>query len=200
MILRVCLLLALNAGAAWAHDGVVHGTVAQAEAHATAFPIALGGPFRLTDQHGATRTEADPAGHLQLLFFGYASCREICSAALPQMAEVAAALALRGIVVTPVMITVDPARDTGPALAAALAQYGPGFIGLTGDAQDLAQARAAFSIDTVQVTQTANGAPVYAHGSFLYLLDGQGRVLTLFPPILPLDRVIELVAGYAATR
>ncbi len=204
MTARICLAIALAfVGAAEAHDGVRHATVAEAKAHATpdlAFPIAVGGPFVLTDQHGRQRSEADPAGHLQLLFFGYANCQEICSAALPQMADVAAALRARDVVVTPVMITVDPERDKIADLGPALAKFGPDFIGLTGDAKALAKAYAAFSIEVEQVTQTPDGAPVFAHGSYLYLLDGQGQVLTLFPPILPLEQVIDLVATYAAKR
>ena len=173
----------------------------EAEAHATPelpFPVAVGGPYLLTDQTGQPRSEADPAGHLQLLFFGYASCQEICSAVLPQMADVAQALRGRGVSVTPVMITVDPARDTVAAIGPALAKFGPDFIGLTGDPGGLAQAYSAFSIESAEVVQMPDGSPVYAHGSYLYLLDGEGRVLTLFPPILPLDRVIDLIAGYAA--
>lgn len=191
----------LRAGPLAAHDGVRHATSADAAAHATPdlpFPIAVGGPYRLIDQTGALRTQADPAGRLQLLFFGYANCEEICSAALPQMADVAAALAARGVAVTPVMITVDPERDTPQAMRIGLAKYGADFVGLTGDPGALAQAYAAFSIESAEVMRMPDGSPVFSHGSYLYLLDAQGRVLTLFPPILPLEQVIELVAGYAA--
>jgi protein SCO1/2 len=199
----VALLLIALAPAAWAHDGVVHATPEEAAAHAAAtaqglpLPLNLGGPFRLTDQHGVERTEADPQGHMQILFFGYASCQEICSAALPQMADVAAGLAARGVPVTPVMITVDPVRDTLPAMKASLAKFGPGFLGLTGDRAALQAAYDLFQIETVKVFDDPASGPVYAHGSFLYLLDGQGKFLTVIPPILPDDRVIDMIAAYA---
>ena len=188
----------LLAGAAQGHD-VKHGAVSKVQATPDLpFPVAVGGPYLLIDQTGLPRTEADPAGNLQLLFFGYASCEEICSAVLPQIADVARALRSRGVAVTPVMITVDPDRDTVAALGPAMAKYGPDFIGLTGDHNALVQAYTAFSIDSQVVLQLPDGSPVFAHGSYVYLLDGAGRVLTLFPPILPLERVIDLVAGYAA--
>jgi protein SCO1/2 len=160
-------------------------------------PLNLGGPFTLTDQHGETRTEADPQGRLQLLFFGYASCDSICSIALPQMAAIADGLAARGVALTPVMVTVDPARDTPQAMAPALARFHPDFVGLTGPDDALAAVWHAFSIERSVVFEDPAGGAVYAHGSLLYLLDGQGRFLTVIPPILSDDRVIDIVAGYA---
>ena len=56
-------------------------------APAAGLPFDLGGAFQLTDQSGTPRTEVDPDGRLQLLFFGYANCQQICSAALPLMVK-----------------------------------------------------------------------------------------------------------------
>ncbi len=195
--MKAALALCLMAGAAFAHGADVHPVPDIGDSAGTPFPMAIGGPFSLTDQHGQSRTEADPAGHLQLLFFGYANCQEICSAALPQMADVARLLAKRHIAVTPVMITVDPARDTADVMQAALAKFSPDFIGLTGDPAALAQAYNAFSVDSSLVFEAPTG-PVYAHGSLIYLLDGAGQMLTLIPPVLSTDQVVDLIAGYAA--
>ncbi len=198
--MKLVLALCLVAGTAAAHGTENHtAAVVASGPEATPFPIAIGGPFTLTDQYGQTRTQIDPAGHLQLLFFGYANCQEICSAALPQMAEVAAALTARGVAVTPVMITVDPVRDTGPTMQAVLAKVSRNFIGLTGDPATLSQVYIAFSIESSLVFEAPTG-PVYAHGSLIYLLDSAGRVLTLLPPVLSSDQMIDVVVGYAAKR
>jgi protein SCO1/2 len=206
-MMRPALLAALvalaSASAAAAHDGVEHATEAEAAAHegqGIPLPFDLGGPFTLTDQHGQPRTEVDPAGHLQLLFFGYAQCREICSAALPQMAEIADALAARGVPITPVLITVDPARDTVAAMAPAMAALSPDFIGLTGTEDELAAAYKAFSIESSFVFEDPANGPVYSHSSFIYLLDGTGKFITLLPPILSNDRMIEIIAAHAAAQ
>lgn len=209
-MIRFCLVLATAAVVAspiWAHDGKAHQTDDEAAAHANTtelpaaegvpLPFDLGGPFALIDQNGAPRTEADPNGNLQLLFFGYANCREICSSALPQMAEVAASLSAQGIAVTPVLITVDPVRDTVATLGPALAKYGPEFVGLTGDEAALNQAYKTFSIDSNLVFEDPQYGAVYAHGSFLYLLDASGGFLTVIPPILSTERVVDLIAAYA---
>lgn len=197
-LLLCVMLLPFAAGA---HDGVVHGSNAEADAHAAQglpLPFNLGGDFALTDQHGNTRTQADPQGHLQLLFFGYANCQEICSAALPQMAELAKGLAAQGVAITPVLITVDPARDTVANMGPTLAKWHPDFIGLTGDDAALAQTYKAFQIESELVFTDPASGPVYAHGSFLYLLDGQGKFLTVLPPILSNERMMQIISGYAA--
>ncbi|RLJ41496.1 protein SCO1/2 [Litoreibacter meonggei] len=159
-------------------------------------PFDLGGAFELVDQTGTARTQADPQGHPQLLFFGYANCREICSAALPMMAQVADAVAEQGITVTPVMITVDPARDTVDNLGPALAQHHEDFIGLTGTAAQLQVAYDAYQIETEEVFTDPEYGPVYAHGSFLYLLDAQGKLLTLVPPVITPEAAAGIVAKY----
>jgi protein SCO1 len=204
-MIRAALLAVLTFGsAAAAHDGVDHKTDADAAAHAAPqglpLPFDLGGPFTLTDQHGRTRTESDPDGHLQLLFFGYAQCQEICSAALPQMVDVAEALSAQGITITPILITVDPARDTEDAMAPAMAKLSPDFVGLTGTQAELAVAHKAFAIESsFQFDDPASG-PVYAHGGFIYLLDRQGKFLTLLPPILSNERMIEIISAHAAQQ
>lgn len=197
---RFALALLLWPMAAAAHDGVVHATDDAAANHVAQglpLPFDLGGDFTLTDQHGATRRQADPAGHLQLLFFGYAQCQEICSVALPQMAELTTQLAKTGVAITPVLITVDPLRDTPAAMGPALEKLHPDFIGLTGDDAALADVYKLFSIESALVFDDPASGPVYAHGSFLYLLDAQGKFLTVLPPILSNDRMKEIIAGYA---
>ena len=199
----LCVCLAAQSQA---HDSKVPHATAGAPAQAQNAPPApkgqplpfdLGGHFALIDQFGQTRTEADPSGNLQLLFFGYASCREICSAALPQMAEVADGLAALGVALTPILITVDPTRDTVATLGPAMEKLGSDFVGLTGDQAALQVAYKAFSVDSSLVFDDPFYGPVYAHGSFLYLLDAKGGLITVIPPILSTDRVIDLIETYA---
>lgn len=160
-------------------------------------PFNVGGAFALTDQTGATRTEADPEGRPQLLFFGYANCQEICSAALPLMAQVTNSARAKGIDLQPVMITVDPLRDTVETLGPAMAEHHEDFIGLTGDEAALQVAYDAYQIETEEVFVDPEFGPVLAHGSFIYLLDGDGAVQTLLPPILDPDALEKIVLKYS---
>ncbi len=190
-----------------AHDGVKHNSAEEAAQHRAAvdppapdtepFPFSFGGSFTLTDQTGARRSEADPNGHMQLVFFGYANCPAICSAALPTMAEIAAASTAAGIPVTPVMITVDPARDTVEGMRAPLAELGADIVGLTGSEDELAAVRKLFRVQRKHVFDDPEYGPIFSHGSHIYLMDGQGRFKTLLPPITSPERGVEIVAKYA---
>ncbi len=202
---RAWLLAALLvAGPAAAREGVPLGPRdapprqgAAAPAAAGALPFALGGPFALIDQTGAARGRADPEGRMQLLYFGYANCPSMCTIAMPTMAEVARALAARGVPARPVMITVDPSRDTPEAMGAPLAAIHPDFVGLTGDAEALAAAYEAFGVERSLVGDLAGVGPVYAHNSQIYLLDGAGEVLTVLPPVLPAEAIAAIALRYA---
>lgn len=163
----------------------------------TAFPL-FGGEWSLTDHHGRTRTEADPEGRLQLLFFGYATCEAICTVALPLMADLAARLAAEGIAVAPLVITVDPERDTVAAMGPALAAHAPGLTGLTGTEAALAHVRDLFHVERTLLFTDPRGVPVYAHGSHVFVLDGDGAFLTLLPPVLAPEAMADIVRGYAS--
>ncbi|MBD3664308.1 SCO family protein [Sulfitobacter sp. TSTF-M16] len=163
----------------------------------TALPFDVGGPFALTDHTGAPRTQQDPEGQPQLLFFGYANCPGICTAALPLMVGIVEQLAKKGVTATPVMITVDPARDQVGNMEALL-KYHPDFIGLTGDPSALQAAYEAFSIDHELAYEDPEYGPVYSHGSMVYLLDGQGEVLTLIPPVVDEWTAAEIALKYVS--
>ncbi len=166
-------------------------------ATAQPLPFDLGGPFTLIDQDGEIRTEVDPDGQMQLLFFGYANCQEICSAALPLMGAVSDVLADDGIAVRPVMITVDPDRDTVETMGPALHAIHPDFVGLTGTEEALEAAYAEFGIEVELLFTDPAGGGVYSHGGLMFLLDGDGAVQTILPPVLPEAQVVEIIRGYA---
>ncbi len=159
-------------------------------------PFEIEARFDLIDEAGRRVTEADFAGRRWLAFFGYASCEGICSAALPRMAAALDLLGARGRGLTPVMISVDPDRDTPEALAASLPRWHPRLRGLTGDAAALAAARAAFGVAARKAATLADGSPVFAHGGYAYLVGPDGRVETILPPVLSAERMAEIIARY----
>lgn len=165
----------------------------------TALPWKLGGAFELIDHTGKTRTQIDPEGRMQLVFFGYANCPGICSAALPMMADTAELLERRGVSVSPVLITIDPVLDTVETMGPALAKISTGLVGLTGDREGLSAAYDAFQIDFEKIMDDPEYGPIYAHSSHIFLLDQAGKVLTLLPPVLPAEQVVNIVMKYAGS-
>jgi len=197
MRLAPAVLAACLASSALAADEVAQPTL-NAPLPDTVFPTNFGGAYSLTDHTGQTRTQVDPDGNLQLVFFGYAKCEAICTVALPIMSEMAADLNAKGIGVTPIVITVDPDVDTVETMGPALADHAPGLLGLTGSAEELAAARALFHVESKPLFVDPLGQTVYAHGSHIYVMDADGGFLTLLPPVLSVDRMVEIVEGYAA--
>ncbi|PUB16256.1 SCO family protein [Yoonia sediminilitoris] len=181
------------------HAATLIAAIAAGPAYANDFPFNIGGAFSLVDQFGVNRTQVAPDGHLQLLFFGYANCEQICSASLPLMADIVDELADVGLL-TPVMITVDAARDTVANIGQPLAQYHPDFVGLTGSEAALQIAYDAFSVEKEVLFTDPAGGEVFAHGSFLYLLDSDGEVLTLVPPVMDVDQAVGIITPYLSAH
>lgn len=187
---------------ALAHGDEDHGTPATdappldlSEA-VTALPWDIGGPFELTDHTGAARNQVDPEGMHQLLFFGYASCPGICSAALPMMAETVAVLEAEDVPVRPLLLTIDPKLDTVETMGPALAEFSDKFVGLTGTPEELSVAYDAYQVSFEHLFDDPEYGPIYSHGSHVYLLDPEGEVLTMLPPILPPAQVAQIVKRY----
>lgn len=201
-VMATAAALSMAAGLAFAHGSEDHGTKTESArapglpADVSPLPWDVGGPFELTDHTGATRTQADPEGRYQLLFFGYANCPGICSAALPMMADVASTLTRQGIETTPVLVTIDPQLDTVETMGPALSEFSQDFVGLTGDNSSLDVAYKAFQVSFEKIFDDPEHGPIYSHGSHIYLLDPSGEVLTLLPPILSSDQAASIVARY----
>ena len=106
----------------------------------------LGGPFTLVNAAGQTVTDADIVTEPVLLYFGYSFCPDICPFDVARNALAVDLLAERGIDVTPVFVSVDPARDTPETVGAYAQAMHPDMIGLTGTPEQVKAAADAFRV------------------------------------------------------
>jgi len=203
MRLALALIAAIGlAPAALAHEGVTHTSIGQAVKHEAAsgpalpFPVEITPRFALIDQTGRAVTEADFTGRPMVVYFGYANCPGICPLALAHLGEALDIVGPVGSDIAPILITVDPARDTPEAMSEALSRYHPRLIGLTGTEAALAQARAAFQVEKRQISETPEGGAIFAHGSFVYLFGRDGTLKSLLPPNLPPEQLAEIMRKY----
>lgn len=129
----------------------------------------IGGPFSLIDQTGATVTEAEALSKPALIYFGYTSCPDICPLDNARNAEAVDILEEQGFEVTPVFITIDPARDTVPVMAEYAANFHPRMLALTGSDDQIAAAARAFR---VYYKKQDSGDEYYLmdHSVFTYLM------------------------------
>ncbi len=158
---------------------------------ASPLPFDVGGPFELIDQTGETRTDKSFHGKPAFLFFGYAECQAICTVALPNMADAVDLLAEQGTDIQPILITVDPKRDTPENLKVSAPKVHEKLVALTGSDDALEVARKSYNVEAKLIGEDIEG-PIYAHGSFVYLLDEEGNVKSLMPPILAPERMAEI--------
>ncbi|MEE9376007.1 MAG: SCO family protein [Rhizobiaceae bacterium] len=160
------------------------------------FPMMKNGDFDLIDQNGQPRTSINPNGEHQLIFFGYANCKAMCSVALPNLAKAVDLLEAMKLSVTPILITVDPERDTVENLNKAATDIHPKLVGLTGTQANLAIAYKTFNVEKKFLFNHIDEGPIYSHGSFLYLLGPKGDFKTIFAPIISPTKIAEISAGY----
>ncbi|MEP6445691.1 MAG: SCO family protein [Hyphomicrobiales bacterium] len=164
---------------------------------AALFGTNLGGSFDLIDHFGQTKQLEDYAGKHVMVFFGYANCLAICSAALPLMADTIDLLGDKAKAdLVPLMITVDPENDTPDFMREKLAEYHPALVGMTGSEGQLADVRKKFQVRIEFVGTDIDNNPIYNHGSFIYLLGPDGKVKTLVPPILEPQQMADIMKKY----
>lgn len=145
---------------------------------------AIGGPFTLVNQDGETVTDADFRGEAMLIYFGFTYCPDICpfslqtmDAALDQLDPADRAR------FQPILISVDPERDTPEAMAAYVQSnsFPEGLVGLTGSPEQVAAAAEAYRVIFRQ-TEEGQEDDTYLvdHTSFIYLMDFEGEFVTVF--------------------
>lgn len=137
--------------------------------------VDIGGPFSLVDHHGQPVTEADFAGRPMLVYFGFTYCPDICPTTLQAVGSALDQLGAEGEAVQPVMITVDPERDTADALAEYVPNFHPRLIGLTGSPAQIAEVAKRFRV--YYARQGQGDDYLMQHSSILFLMDEQGRYL-----------------------
>jgi protein SCO1/2 len=119
-----------------------------------------------------------------LIFFGYTFCPDVCPLELQTVGRAMDILGPKGSKITPIFITVDPARDTPAHLKDYVAAFHPRMVGLTGSADDIAAVGKAYKIYYRKPVGTKADAKDYLmdHSAFTYLMGPDGKVTALFRP------------------
>jgi protein SCO1/2 len=161
----------------------------------------IGGPFALTDQHGRARSDRDFRGRYLLIYFGYTYCPDVCptslttmTAALERLAGSDEALARQ---VVPLLITVDPERDTVEALAAYATHFHESLVALTGTPAQVAAAAEAYRVYYAKAEDPSAGTYLMDHSTFIFLMGPDGRYLTHFAPGVTPEAIAEALKAHA---
>ena len=160
---------------------------------ATSGGPAIGGAFTLVDQSGAPYTEKNLRGHYSLVFFGFSHCPDMCPTALANItAALDSMLPKAAEKITPVLITVDPERDTPEVLKAYAANFHPRLVALTGTEEQTEQAASAFKVYH-QVSDPSVDDYMVNHSGFIYVMGPDGEYIKHFThTTAPESMAIEL--------
>jgi len=146
---------------------------------------AVGGPFTLTDQNGATRRDSDFRGKVMLVYFGYTYCPDACPTTLNAISQTLDMIGDQASKVQPIFISVDPARDTPDQLKSYAANFHPGILYLTGAPETLKQVESEYHIYVAKVPQAGSDDYLIDHSSIIYVMGTNGRYLAAMPAGLP---------------
>lgn len=185
----VGLTAALLIGGAAALSWAVWHVIATGPSAATAQTPVIRSEFELVDQTGKMVRGEDLRGKWQLVFVGFTSCPDICPTTLTNITTALEELGPAADKVQPVLITVDPERDTPPVLKEYLAAFDPRIMGLTGTP---AQVEAALKNFRVYAAKRPLEGADYTmdHSAFIYLMDTEGAYATHFSAQTPVEDMV----------
>ena len=190
LIPYLLLVAALIGGVLWYESEKVPGlgrvvTTGQAN---------VGGPFQLTDQSAKRVTDKDFRGRYMLIYFGYSFCPDVCPTTLSVMAQALEKLGDRSQRIAPILITIDPERDTPKVLEDYVKAFGPSFVGLTGSVAEIKDAEKKYRVYAAK-KPLEGGNYGMDHSSVIYLMGPDGKLVSFYDEaISPDDLAKELRA------
>jgi protein SCO1/2 len=140
----------------------------------------VGGPFTLTDHTGKRVTDADFRGRYMLVFFGFTYCPDVCPSTLQVVSDALDRLGPKAERFVPILITVDPERDTPEQLALYVQSFHSRLVGLTGTPAEIDAVLNAYRVRSVRRRADPKSTAGYTidHPAQVYVMDPEGRYRT----------------------
>jgi protein SCO1 len=165
---------------------------AVAEGTSTGQP-SVGGDFQLVNQDGQPIDQSLLTGKWSLVFFGFTYCPDFCPTTLTALEATRQRLGDTADDLQIVFISVDPDRDTPPALKDYLSSDGfpPGVIGLTGTPEQVADTARVYRAFYEKVGE--GDGYTMNHSLTVYLMGPDGRFRSALAHDLGPERSAELI-------
>lgn len=188
-LILIAVALAVLAGLLWPGGKTTSTLPAK-----TATVLPIGGAFTLVDENGQNVTDQNYAATKKLLFFGFTYCPSICPTELLKMADILTALKDNARKVTPLFITIDPARDTPDVMKTYTDKFDPRIVGLTGTQDQIDATVKSFRAYAARVPQGKEYT--MDHSAFMYLTDETNEMITIYK----MDQTADEIAADLKTR
>lgn len=135
--------------------------------------------FDLQNGGGEPVTAQRYRDHTVLLYFGYTHCPDVCPTTLGELRAALDALGGRKNDVRVLFVSVDPARDTPAVLRQYVQYFGPQFVGLRGDQDQLQALARRYRVAYEPDPPDRNGSYAVAHSSGVFIFDRRGEARLL---------------------
>jgi protein SCO1 len=154
----------------------------------------IGGPFELVAHDGSVVTDESFRGSFMLIYFGFTYCPDVCPTELQVMSGALDLLGDNAEKVRPLLITIDPERDTVEAMAQYVSNFHPRLMGLSGTAEQIAAAASAYRVYYEKVEDpNSNAEYTMDHSSVVYLMDPDGSFVAHFGPGTGSEKMAEKI-------
>lgn len=156
--------------------------------------IPLGGDFQLIGHDGKPFDSRSLRGSVVWVFFGYTTCPVACPTTLARLTQAREILKKErmALLVRTAFITVDPQRDDPARIAEYLQHFSLPVNGITGDEPTIAAVAKSYGAAFEKVEDASPGEDTVNHSTYVYLLDGQGRMRRLFGQSDSPERIAEM--------
>ena len=136
----------------------------------------------LRDTRGAAVDEHALASRYRLVTFGFTTCPNVCPLTLMGVHQALEQLGPDAARIIPVFVSVDPERDTPPALSAYVNAFDARIVALTGSPRAVERVAQQYRIFFERRTLDAKSAAyVVEHSAFVLLVDPQQRIRVAIP-------------------
>jgi protein SCO1 len=112
----------------------------------------------LRNMEGQTVTLREHLGEVTLVFFGFASCPDVCPLTLARWTRALETLTERGGRFQGIFVSVDPGRDTPDSLERWMSHFHPSILALTGSPDEIQATAAAWNVHVRVHAPTGAGA------------------------------------------
>ena len=150
--------------------------------------------------HLGRAVSPEAPGGWRLVMFGYTHCPDVCPVGLQTLAETLDALGPIGERLTPVFVSVDPARDTPAVMKDYAPLFHPRLIGVTPTPEQLAEMAAAWRVKYARVDSADGKTYSMDHTATIFLVDPAGAILRRLPYSAPPKDLAERIRAALASR
>jgi len=153
----------------------------------------FGGDFTLFQGDKPVKL-SDFRGKLVVMYFGFASCPDVCPTTLTIIGSALRQLTAEELKsVQPIFVSIDPERDQGEKLDAYATHFHPAFIGITGTPEEVQKVANQYGGFFIKVESDSALGYLVEHTSKTYIVSKDGQYVSILPHDMTRDLVLDAI-------